>query len=107
MATAAASAPTPADCIKAVQSYVSKILKPRDKAKEITGMKCLLLDKDTKAVVSMVYSMNEILSKEVYRASLRRARPHTRRARAHAPPQTRAHPQSSSRSSRRTSRSGT
>ena len=30
------------------------------------GMKCLLLDKDTKALVSMVYSMNEILSKEVY-----------------------------------------
>lgn len=42
-------------------------------------MKCLLLDKDTKAVVSMVYSMNEILSKEVYRAWRRaRARAHPR-----------------------------
>lgn len=29
-------------------------------------MKCLLLDKDTKTIVSMVYSMNEILAKEVY-----------------------------------------
>lgn len=67
-AAASSSAAAPADCIKAVQSYVSKILKPRDKAKEITGMKCLLLDKDTKAIVSMVYSMNEILSKEVFRA---------------------------------------
>lgn len=33
---ASATAATPADCIKAVQTYVSKILKPRDKAKEIS-----------------------------------------------------------------------
>jgi hypothetical protein len=37
----------PSDCIKAVQHYVNKILKPKDKTKEITGMKCLLLDKET------------------------------------------------------------
>ncbi len=65
VSSSAASA-GPADCIKAVQQYVNKILKPRDKAKEISGMKCLLLDKETKSIVSMVYSMNDILAKEVY-----------------------------------------
>jgi len=65
MATASSST-APSDCIKAIQHYVNKILKPKDKTKEITGMKCLLLDKETKGMVAMVYSMNDILSKEVY-----------------------------------------
>lgn len=55
-----------ADCIRAIQSYINKILKPRDKTKEISGMKCLLLDRETKGIVSMVYSMNDILTKEVF-----------------------------------------
>lgn len=65
-AAGGAAAAAPHDCIRAVQHYVNKILKPRDKAKEIPGMKCLLLDKETKAIVAMVYSMNDILSREVY-----------------------------------------
>ena len=46
MATSSSST-APSDCIKAIQHYVNKILKPKDKTKEITGMKCLLLDKET------------------------------------------------------------
>ena len=63
---AAPAAASPHDCIKAVQHYINKILKPRDASKEISGMKCLLLDKETKAIVAMVYSMNDILAREVY-----------------------------------------
>lgn len=43
----ASSKSTNYDCIKALQSYILGILRPRDKSKEITGMKCLLLDKET------------------------------------------------------------
>jgi hypothetical protein len=35
------------DCIRAITHYINKILRPRDKTKEISGMKCLLLDKET------------------------------------------------------------
>lgn len=59
-------AATEANCIRAIGHYVNKMLKPKDKTKEIPGMKCLLLDKETKTIVSMVHSMNEILSKEVF-----------------------------------------
>jgi hypothetical protein len=41
-------------------------LKPRDTTQAVQGMKCLLLDKDTKTMVSMVSSMNDILGKQVY-----------------------------------------
>jgi hypothetical protein len=47
MASSTATSAAPADCIKAIQHYVNKILKPKDKTKEISGMKCLLLDKET------------------------------------------------------------
>ena len=49
----AAAAPA-ADVIKAVQGYINKILKPRDPSKAISGMKCLLLDRET---VSMHFQM--------------------------------------------------
>jgi hypothetical protein len=45
---------------------ITRILKPRDPAFAISGMKCLLLDKDTKTMVSMVTSMHDILSKQVF-----------------------------------------
>ena len=41
------------DCIKVVQSYINKILKPRDKTREIPGMKCLLLDKETVSIAAV------------------------------------------------------
>lgn len=63
---ASGSSAAPLDCIRGISHYVSKILKPRDKTKEISGMKCLLLDRESKTLVSMVYSMNDILSKEVF-----------------------------------------
>jgi hypothetical protein len=43
-----------------------RILKPREAKHAISGMKCLLLDKDTKTMVSMVTSMHDILSKQVF-----------------------------------------
>jgi hypothetical protein len=52
------------DSIKAVQGYINKILKPKDASRAVDGMKALLLDRETKTIVSMVYSMHEILSKE-------------------------------------------
>jgi hypothetical protein len=35
------------DCIKAIRAYVDRILKPKEKAAEILGMKALLLDRET------------------------------------------------------------
>lgn len=55
-----------ADLIRAVRAYVDRMLKPRDKTTEISGMKVLLLDRETKAILGMVYSMHEILEKEVF-----------------------------------------
>ena len=52
------------DVVKALQGYIHKILKPKDASRVIGGMKALLLDRETKTMVSMVFSMNEILSKE-------------------------------------------
>lgn len=36
-----------ADVIRAISGYLNKILKPRDVTKQISGMKVLLLDKET------------------------------------------------------------
>jgi hypothetical protein len=63
MASAAASETS---CVRAVQFYVNKILRPRDRAREVTGMKCLLLDRDTKGMVAMVFSMGELLQRDVF-----------------------------------------
>ena len=65
MAASSASA-AETSCVRAVQFYVNRMLRPKDRSKEVGGMKCLLLDKDTKGIVSMVFSMGEILSREVY-----------------------------------------
>ena len=68
-ASASASAASAADAtniVRAAQGYLQRILKPRDKAKEVQGMKCLLLDKETKSFVSLVFSMGEILSRDVF-----------------------------------------
>lgn len=64
MAGLAALPASNADCIKAIQGYLTKILKPKDSSKAIEGMKALLLDRETKSLVSMVYSMSDILAKE-------------------------------------------
>lgn len=74
-----------ADCIRAVQHYILKMLRPKDAAKAISGAKALILDRETvgcatklgpasvlatpsclpqKTIVSMVQSMSDILSKE-------------------------------------------
>lgn len=66
MSSSASSAAAETSCVKAMQGYLTRILRPKDKTKEINGMKCLLLDKDTKGMVSLIYSMGEILSKEIY-----------------------------------------
>jgi hypothetical protein len=47
----------PLDCIRAVSHYVNKILKPRDKSKEISGMKCLLVDKETVSLPLLLYNV--------------------------------------------------
>lgn len=54
------------NALRAIRQYFDKMLKPKDKAKEITGMKSMLLDKETKNIVGMVYAMHELLEKEVY-----------------------------------------
>ena len=55
-----------ANVVRAVQTYVNRILRPKDKSKEVSGMKCLLLDRDTKGMVSMVFSMGELLQRDVF-----------------------------------------
>lgn len=47
--------------ILAVKQYISKMIEDSG-----TGMKVLLMDKETTSVVSMVYSQSEILQKEVF-----------------------------------------
>jgi len=64
--SSSSSAAAETSCVRAVQFYVNKILRPRDRAKEVTGMKCLLLDRDTKGIVSMVFSMGELLQRDVF-----------------------------------------
>ena len=61
---AGGTASAPSDCVKAMQSYLVKILRPKDATRAIDGIKALLLDRETKTMVSMVYSMHDILSKE-------------------------------------------
>nr|XP_008123293.1 PREDICTED: vacuolar protein sorting-associated protein 45-like [Anolis carolinensis] len=45
----------------AVKQYISKMIEDTG-----TGMKVLLMDKETTSIVSMVYTQSEILQKEVY-----------------------------------------
>ncbi len=42
-----ASAGAPYNCLGAIRSYLDKIIKPKDKSKEINGMKALMLDRET------------------------------------------------------------
>ena len=42
-----APAPAKVDCIRAIRSYVDRMIKPKDKAAEVLGMKALLLDRET------------------------------------------------------------
>jgi len=42
-----ASAGAPYNCLGAIRSYLDKIIKPKDKTKEINGMKALMLDRET------------------------------------------------------------
>lgn len=65
-----AGAPPPADCIRGIVNYINKMLRPRDPTKAISGMKVLLLDAETKTIVSMAMGMGEILSKDVYLVEL-------------------------------------
>lgn len=53
--------------VGAVHSYLDKIIRPRERP--IEGMKVLLLDKETKGIVSMVYGMSEILEKDIFLVS--------------------------------------
>jgi len=46
--------------IQGIQDYITRMLS------NISGMKALLLDRETTGVVSMVYSQSQILQKEVY-----------------------------------------
>ena len=47
-----------------VKSYVDKMFQ------SIAGMKVLLLDRETAGIISMVYSMSQILQKEVCSSAL-------------------------------------
>ena len=38
---------TPLDCVRAIRYYVEKMLRPKDKALEVQGMKVLILDDET------------------------------------------------------------
>nr|CAB3267643.1 vacuolar protein sorting-associated protein 45-like [Phallusia mammillata] len=49
------------DVVLAVKKYVSKMI-----ADSGTGMRVLMMDKETTGIVSMVYTRSEILQKEVY-----------------------------------------
>lgn len=50
----------------AIRHYLDRIIRPKDKDKEIKGMKALIMDRETKAIVSMVYTMHEILDKDIF-----------------------------------------
>jgi hypothetical protein len=52
----ATSAPV-LDCTKSVASYLNKILRPRDKAKEIPGIKALLLDRETVSIFNVAWKL--------------------------------------------------
>jgi vacuolar protein sorting-associated protein 45 len=72
MASSSSAPETALDCMRAVSSYVTKMLRPRDKerAREVSGVKVLLLDKETKVMLSMVVGMNEILARDVFLVEL-------------------------------------
>ncbi|KAI8916009.1 Sec1-like protein [Gorgonomyces haynaldii] len=48
------------DVFKAVQNYITKM------TSEVTGMKVLLLDKETTSIISAVFTQSQLLSKEIY-----------------------------------------
>ncbi|KAJ3300080.1 vacuolar protein sorting-associated protein 45 [Borealophlyctis nickersoniae] len=48
------------DVIKSVQNYINKMIS------EVTGMKVLLLDAETTAIISVVLTQTQLLSKEIY-----------------------------------------
>ena len=43
----------PFNCLGAIRHYLDKIIKPKDKDKEIQGMKALILDRETVSGVSL------------------------------------------------------
>ena len=51
--------------VRTVQDYIDKMVLKTDTG-DLTGMKALLLDKETTGIVSLVHSQSNILSKEVY-----------------------------------------
>ncbi|XP_003382629.1 PREDICTED: vacuolar protein sorting-associated protein 45-like [Amphimedon queenslandica] len=53
------------DVVRGVKQYVSRMI-----AEAGTGMKVLIMDKETISIVSMVYSQSDILQKEVYNFEL-------------------------------------
>ena len=61
-AGAGAGGATPFDLVQAIRFYVDKIVSDAS----LAGMKALVLDADTKKIVSMVYTQSQILEKEVY-----------------------------------------
>ncbi|KAI8892763.1 Sec1-like protein [Globomyces pollinis-pini] len=48
------------DLVKAVQNYLSKI------TSDVSGMKVLLVDKETTPIISVVYTQTQLLQKEIY-----------------------------------------
>lgn len=48
-----AASGAPYNCLGAIRSYLDKIIKPKDKSKEINGMKALMLDRETVRMHSM------------------------------------------------------
>ncbi|KAJ3031578.1 vacuolar protein sorting-associated protein 45 [Rhizophlyctis rosea] len=48
------------DVIKSIQNYINKL------TAEVTGMKVLLLDAETTAIISVVMTQSQLLAKEVY-----------------------------------------
>lgn len=49
------------DCTRAIRAYVDRILKPKDKAAEVLGMKALLLDRETVRKWIVIHILNKIL----------------------------------------------
>ncbi|KAA0155809.1 hypothetical protein FNF27_03300 [Cafeteria roenbergensis] len=58
--------PNQPDVIKAVRHYVDKMIPAKGRTGGVEGMKVLLLDNETKGMVSMAIGMAEILEREVF-----------------------------------------
>ena len=50
--------------VESVRLYIRRI------TKEVTGMKCLLLDKETTQIISSIYTVSELLQEEIYLTDL-------------------------------------